>query len=50
MYPKNRSINLRLSPRDYYFFPICHGSDINSEDGKIVFVAAKVNSQKSDYG
>jgi hypothetical protein len=33
-----------------FSFPICHGSDINSEDRKIVFVAVEVNSEKSDCG
>lgn len=51
MNPRNRAINLSLSPRDYYiFFSICHGSDINCEDGKNSFVAVEVNSEKSDYG
>lgn len=33
-----------------FFFPICHGSDINSKDRKIVFVGVEENSEKSDYG
>lgn len=28
---------------------ICHDSDISTEDRNIVFVAVKVNSEKSDY-
>lgn len=46
-----KEMSLCLNPRDYFFFPIviCHGCDISTEDGNIVCVALKVNSEKSDY-
>lgn len=49
--PKEQGYKFKpKSKRLLHFFSICHGSDINCEDGKNSFVAVEVNSEKSDYG
>lgn len=51
MIPKNSVIKFEAKSKRLLFFSIgiCHGSEISTEDGNIVFVAVKVDSEKSDY-
>lgn len=49
--PKERCYKFEPKSKRVLFFSIgiCHGGDISAEDRNIVFVAVKVNSEKSDY-
>ena len=51
MNPKSSVIKFEAKSKRLLFFSIgiCHGSEISTEDGNIVFVAVKVDSDKSDY-